>query len=87
MDINDLASRQITVNLPTLLSFGKSIIKHETEQDSLYYELILPGFYSIHQAYLLYVEPTASCKVASYHVSAEVHVPWAKNNEYYHFYT
>ncbi|KAM3961034.1 LOW QUALITY PROTEIN: GPI inositol-deacylase [Aphomia sociella] len=87
VDINDHTSRQITVSLPSELSFGKSIVKPETEQDSLYYELLFPDFNKIHQAYLLYVEPTASCKAAQYHVSAEMHVPWAKNHEYYHYFT
>ncbi|KAJ2945871.1 hypothetical protein O0L34_g4777 [Tuta absoluta] len=50
-------------------------------------ELILPGFNSVQQAYLLYVEASSSCKASQYHVSAELHVPWAKNNEYYHFFT
>ncbi|XP_031765165.2 GPI inositol-deacylase isoform X2 [Galleria mellonella] len=87
VDINDHASRQITVSLPSIFSFGKSIVKAETEQESLYYELLLPEFNTLHQAYLLYVEPTASCKATQYHVSAEMHVPWAKNNEYYHYFT
>ncbi|XP_073945393.1 GPI inositol-deacylase isoform X2 [Choristoneura fumiferana] len=87
IDINDHASRQITVNLPSDFSFGRTIIKHETDANSLYYELILPGFNAIFQAYLLYVEPTSSCKATEYHVSAEVQVPWAENQEYYHYFT
>ncbi|KAI5651707.1 PGAP1-like protein domain-containing protein [Phthorimaea operculella] len=87
VDINDYASRQITVDLPSILSLTTTTIKQETERNSIYYELILPGFNSVHQAYLLYMEPTSSCKASQYHVSAELHVPWAKNNEYYHFFT
>ncbi|XP_045772052.1 GPI inositol-deacylase isoform X3 [Maniola jurtina] len=87
VDINDHASRQIDVKLPSDLSFGKQIIKAETEANSLYYELILSDLSVIHQAYLLYVEPTSSCQEASYHVSAELHVPWAKNHEYHHYFT
>lgn len=84
MDINDLASRQINVNLPSLFSFGKQIVKAETEPNSLYYELILDGFNLIHQAFLLYVEPI-NCQ-GQYHASAELHVPWA-NHESYHYFT
>ncbi|XP_037872633.1 GPI inositol-deacylase [Bombyx mori] len=87
IDINDYASRQIFVDLPTFFEFGKRIVKPETERDSLYYELILRDFNAIHEAYLLYVEPTANCKASRYHVSAELHVPWAKNHEYYHYFT
>ncbi|XP_059047007.1 GPI inositol-deacylase [Achroia grisella] len=87
VDINDHASREITVSLPSIFSFGKSVVKAETEQDSLYYELLLPDFNTLDQAYLLYVEPTPSCKAIQYHVSAEMHVPWAKNHEYYHYFT
>ncbi|KAJ0177266.1 hypothetical protein K1T71_007275 [Dendrolimus kikuchii] len=87
VDINDYASRQIFVDLPSDFSFQKHTIKHETEEDSLYYEFILQDFNAIHQAYLLYVEPTAGCKAIQYHVSAELHVPWAKNHEYYHYFT
>ncbi|CAG9786117.1 unnamed protein product [Diatraea saccharalis] len=87
VDVNDHASRQIYVDLPSDLSFGKTIIKHETEPNSLYYELLLPGFTAVHQSYLLYVEPTGGCKATQYHVSAELHVPWAKNYEYSHFFT
>lgn len=87
MDVNDHASRVKTVSLPSDFSFGKKIIVEETEANSLYYELVFPGFNTVHQAYLLYVEPTVSCKASQYHVSAELHVPWAKNNEYYHYYT
>lgn len=87
VDINDHASREIKVNLPSYFSFGKDTIKAETEPGSLYYELVLPDFSTVHDAYLLYVEPTASCKAAQYHVSAELHVPWAKNHEYYHYFT
>ncbi|XP_052740359.1 GPI inositol-deacylase isoform X2 [Bicyclus anynana] len=87
VDINDHASRQINVQLPSDYSFGKQMIITETEANSLYYELLLPDFGAIHQAYLLYVEPTASCQATSYHASAELHVPWAKNHEYYHYFT
>ncbi|KAL0893128.1 hypothetical protein ABMA27_014761 [Loxostege sticticalis] len=87
VDVNDHASRVKTVSLPSDFSFGKKIIVEETEANSLYYELVFPGFNTVHQAYLLYVEPTVSCKASQYHVSAELHVPWAKNNEYYHYYT
>ncbi|CAG4983045.1 unnamed protein product [Colias eurytheme] len=87
VDINDYASRQINVNLPSVLSFSKHVIKEETEANVLYYEIILKDFNMIHQAYLLYVEPTASCQASQYHVSAEAHVPWAKNHEYYHYFT
>ncbi|XP_013199791.1 GPI inositol-deacylase [Amyelois transitella] len=87
VDINDHASRQITVSLPSYFSFGKSVIKAETEKDSLYYELILTNFNVIHEAYLLYVEPTANCKAIQYHVSAELSVPWGQNQEYYHYFT
>ncbi|KAL4704963.1 hypothetical protein ACJJTC_013420 [Scirpophaga incertulas] len=87
VDINDHASRIVTVDLPSDIVFGRTIIKAETEPESLYYELILPGFDKIHQAYLLYVEPTANCKADQYHVSAELHVPWARNHEYSHYYT
>ncbi|CAG5050252.1 unnamed protein product [Parnassius apollo] len=84
VDINDYASRRINVNLPL---FGRQIVKQETETNSLYYELILTDMNVLHQAYLLYVEPTPSCQANHYHVSAEMHVPWAKNNEYYHYFT
>ncbi|XP_038211985.1 GPI inositol-deacylase isoform X2 [Zerene cesonia] len=87
VDINDYASRQINVNLPSDLSFSKHVIKQETEANVLYYELLLKDFDMVHQAYLLYVEPTASCQASQYHVSAEAHVPWAKNHEYYHYFT
>lgn len=87
VDINDHASREIIVDLPSEFSFTKSIIIKETERDSLYYELILRDFNTLSQAYLLYVEPTADCKANQYHVSAELHVPWAKNHEYYHYFT
>ncbi|VVD00800.1 unnamed protein product [Leptidea sinapis] len=86
VDINDYASRQIKVEVPSALSFSKHIIK-ETESNALYYELILSNFNVIHQAYLLYVEPTSTCHNINYHVSAEMHVPWARNNEFYHYYT
>ncbi|XP_072931942.1 GPI inositol-deacylase isoform X2 [Epargyreus clarus] len=86
VDINDHASREIKVNLPSILSFNKQVIKQETEANSLYYELLLPGFDVLHQAYLLYVEPTANCQ-SEYHVTAEMHVPWAKNHEYFHYFT
>ncbi|CAG9584705.1 unnamed protein product [Danaus chrysippus] len=86
VDINDYASRQIEVSAPSDYSFGKRVIIAETVPNSLYYELIVSEFNSIHQAYLLYVEPTDTCK-GQYHVSAEVHVPWAQNNEYYHYFT
>lgn len=84
MDINDHASRQINVNLPSLFSFGKQIIKAETEQNSLYYELVLLDFNLIHEAYLLYVEPI-NCQ-GPYHASAELYVPWA-NHETFHYFT
>ncbi|XP_028171511.1 GPI inositol-deacylase isoform X1 [Ostrinia furnacalis] len=87
VDINDHASRVITVSMPSELSFEKKVIIQETEANSLYYELVLPGFYAVHQTYLLYVEPTASCKASQYHISAELHVPWAENNEYFHYFT
>ncbi|KAJ8730055.1 hypothetical protein PYW07_017093 [Mythimna separata] len=87
VDINDHASREIAVDLPSDFSFGKNVIVQETEQNSLYYELVLKDFNVIHQAYLLYVEPTASCKAGQYHVSAEFHVPWAPNHENYHYFT
>ncbi|RVE51297.1 hypothetical protein evm_004101 [Chilo suppressalis] len=87
VDVNDHASRQILVDLPSDYSFENTVVIHETEPNSLYYELLLPGFTAVHQSYLLYVEPTASCKASQYHVSAEFHVPWAKNYEYSHFYT
>ncbi|XP_075973637.1 GPI inositol-deacylase [Anticarsia gemmatalis] len=87
VDINDHASREIFVNVPSDFSFGKTIIRQETEQESLYYELILKDFNMLYQAYLLYVEPTASCKAIQYHVSAEMHVPWAANHEYFHYFT
>ncbi|CAK1547233.1 unnamed protein product [Leptosia nina] len=86
VDVNDHASRQITVDLPSLLSISKHVIKQETEANSLYYELLLPGFNAIHQAYLLYIEPVGTCQ-PPYHVSAEMHVPWAMNHEYYHYFT
>ncbi|XP_022125141.2 GPI inositol-deacylase [Pieris rapae] len=85
VDINDYASRQIVVNLPSTLSFTKHVIKQETEPNSLYYELILPDLNAVHEAYLLYVEPVDTCH--TYHVTAEMQVPWAKNNEYYHYFT
>ncbi|CAB3224247.1 unnamed protein product [Arctia plantaginis] len=87
VDINDHASREMYVRVPSWMSFGKTIIKEETESESLYYELILRDFNTLHQAYLLYVEPTASCKATQYHVSAEMFVPWAPNYEYYHYFT
>ncbi|XP_053607259.1 GPI inositol-deacylase [Plodia interpunctella] len=87
VDINDHASRQIAVSLPSHFSFGKSVIIAETEKDSLYYELILQDYDIIHEAYLLYVEPTPSCKAIKYHVSAEFSVPWGQNHEYYHYFT
>lgn len=83
VDINDHASRQINVNLPSLFSFGKQIIKAETEENSLYYELVLLDFNLIHQAYLLYVEPI-NCQ-APYHASAELHVPWANHDSFHYF--
>ncbi|OWR55551.1 gpi inositol deacylase pgap1 [Danaus plexippus plexippus] len=86
VDTNDYASRQIEVSAPSDYSFGKRVVIPETVPNSLYYELILSEFNLIHQAYLLYVEPTETCK-GQYHVSAEVHVPWAQNNEYYHYFT
>ncbi|XP_063380508.1 GPI inositol-deacylase [Cydia fagiglandana] len=85
VDINDHASRQLTVDVPSHFSFTRTVIKQETEAHSLYYELILPGFNAIWQAYLLYVEPVG-CKT-EYHVSAEMQVPWAENQEYYHYFT
>lgn len=87
VDINDYASRVKIVTLPSEFSFGKSVIIQETEANSLYYELHIPGFNTVYQAYLLYVEPTADCKATQYHVSAELQVPWAKNHEYYHYFT
>lgn len=87
IDINDHASREIFVNVPSDFNFGKTIIKQETAPESLYYELILKGFDAIHQAYLLYVEPTENCKAIQYHVTAEMHVPWAMNHEYHHYFT
>ncbi|XP_050561004.1 GPI inositol-deacylase [Spodoptera frugiperda] len=87
VDINDHASRQIKVNVLSELFFGKYVIVEETEPDSLYYELVLKDFNLIHQAYLLHVEPTAGCKATQYHVSAELHVPWAPNHENYHYFT
>ncbi|CAH2238309.1 jg17468 [Pararge aegeria aegeria] len=87
VDINDHASRQINVDVPSDFVLGKKIIKEQTENNSLYYELILNDFDAIHQAYLLYVEPSENCPAISYHVSAELHVPWAKNHEYYHYFT
>ncbi|CAH2106337.1 unnamed protein product [Euphydryas editha] len=86
VDINDHVSRQIDVKVPSEFSFGKQLIKAETEASSLYYELILSDFNVIHQAYLLYVEPTSNCQT-EYHVSAELHVPWASNHESYHYFT
>ncbi|CAH0723349.1 unnamed protein product, partial [Brenthis ino] len=83
VDINDLASRQINVNLPSIFSFGKQIVKAETEPNSLYYELILNDFHLIHQAFLLYVEPI-NCQ-GQYHASAELHVPWANHESYQYF--
>lgn len=87
VDVNDYASRQIEVDVPSDIQFGKFEILKETEQDSLYYELILKDFNTLHQAYLLHVEPTASCKATQFHVSAELHVPWAPNHENYHYFT
>ncbi|PZC86467.1 hypothetical protein B5X24_HaOG209186 [Helicoverpa armigera] len=87
VDVNDYASRQIEVDVPSDLQFGKFEILRETEQDSLYYELVLKDFNTLHQAYLLHVEPTASCKATQFHVSAELHVPWAPNHENYHYFT
>ncbi|CAG9093674.1 unnamed protein product [Plutella xylostella] len=87
VDINDLASRRITVDLPSDFSVSKQMIRHETEAGSLYYELILPGFNRVYQAFYLYVEPTPGCKASQYHASAEVHVPWAENHEYTHYFT
>ncbi|KAF9424109.1 hypothetical protein HW555_000818 [Spodoptera exigua] len=87
VDINDHASREIKVDLPSEFSFGKFVVVKETEPESLYYELVLKNFNLIHQAYLLHVEPTASCKATQYHVSAELHVPWAPNHETYHYFT
>lgn len=87
VDINDYTSRQIYVDLPSDFSFNKHLIKYQTEENSLYYELILQDFNAIHQAYFLYVEPSPSCKATHYHVSAEMHVPWAKNHEYFHYFT
>ncbi|KAH9633328.1 hypothetical protein HF086_004042 [Spodoptera exigua] len=87
VDINDHASREIKVDLPSEFSFGKFVVVKETEPESLYYELVLKNFNLLHQAYLLHVEPTASCKATQYHVSAELHVPWAPNHETYHYFT
>ncbi|CAH0579308.1 unnamed protein product [Chrysodeixis includens] len=86
VDINDHASRVIDLDLLYFWFFGKYHIIPETERDSLYYEVILKSFNTVHQAYLLYVEPSPSCK-AEYHVSAELHVPWAENHEYFHYFT
>ncbi|CAH2037338.1 unnamed protein product, partial [Iphiclides podalirius] len=83
VDVNDHASRSLKVVLPL---FGTQMISKETERNSLYYELVLEDLTELHQAYLLHVEPV-SCHVGQYHVTAEVHVPWAKNNEYQHYYT
>ncbi|XP_064071825.1 GPI inositol-deacylase isoform X2 [Vanessa tameamea] len=87
VDINDHASREIDVKLPSDFSFGRNVIKDETEANSLYYELILSDLNLIHQAYLLYVEPTSTCQTTQYHVSAELHVPWARNHESFHYFT
>ncbi|XP_046960059.1 GPI inositol-deacylase [Vanessa cardui] len=87
VDINDHASREIDVKLPSDFSFGKNVIKDETEANSFYYELILSDLNVIHQAYLLYVEPSSTCQTTQYHVSAELHVPWAKNHESFHYFT
>ncbi|XP_068631701.1 GPI inositol-deacylase [Battus philenor] len=84
VDINDYYSRLIYVNAPT---FGRRVIKEETEPNALYYELMLTNMFLVNQAYLLYVEPSANCQAKEYHVTAEFHVPWAKNYEYYHYFT
>lgn len=87
VDINDHSSREITVDLPYIFAFGKTVLIEETERNGLYYELLLPGFNLIHHTYYLYVEPTSSCKATRLHASAELHIPWAKNHEYYHYFT
>ncbi|KAG6445358.1 hypothetical protein O3G_MSEX003858 [Manduca sexta] len=87
VDINDYTSRQITVDLSSPLNLGELVVIRQTEPESLYYEIILNGFKSIQQAYLLHIKPTPDCKASQYHVSAELHVPWAKNNEAYHYFT
>ncbi|XP_050345839.1 GPI inositol-deacylase isoform X2 [Nymphalis io] len=87
VDVNDHASREIYVKLPADISFGSRVAVDETEPNSLYYELILSDLNYVHQAYLLYVEPTSSCQATQYHVTAELHVPWAKNHESYHYFT
>ncbi|XP_041978231.1 GPI inositol-deacylase [Aricia agestis] len=87
VDINDHASRQINVQLPSPFSFTRNIIIERTEPNSIYYELLLDDFNLVYQAYLLYVEPSGNCQATQYHVSAEMHVPWAENNENYHYFT
>lgn len=84
VDINDYNSRRIEVKPPI---FGNAIIKKETEPNALYYEIVIKEMFFVHQAYFLYVEPISSCTNKQYHVSAEFHVPWAKNYEYYHYFT
>ncbi|XP_013169159.1 PREDICTED: GPI inositol-deacylase isoform X2 [Papilio xuthus] len=84
VDINDYNSRIIDVKPPLL---GSTTIIQETEPNAVYYELEIHDLVIVHQAYLLYVEPTPTCSNKHYHVSAELHVPWAKNYEYYHYFT
>ncbi|XP_069692336.1 GPI inositol-deacylase [Periplaneta americana] len=84
-DIHSSSSRQVTVPLPKWLTFmSKNTVLDSTADRAGYYELALPGFEQVWQAYLLHIQPL-DCQKSLHHAIAKMRVPWSKEDVHVHF--
>ncbi|CAH1996626.1 unnamed protein product [Acanthoscelides obtectus] len=83
VDTYDNNERNISVELPKWWSFENRVIIHNTAENAVHYNLILPQLEHIIQYYQLYIHPTY-CSKDYHHASASLIVPWS--HETYHSY-
>jgi hypothetical protein len=84
VDIHSSSSRHVAVSIPKWVTFmSKSAVLDLTVDRALYYELVLPGFEQVWQAYLLHVQ-SQECQKIPHHAVAKMRVPWSREDVHVH---